>query len=148
MPKENLIYNFNGDMYWEIMFNEESGKLNIYEGKHGHYVGLVVRFEAGVTFGSGYAEYSEYKSYEEFKADYDRTVVGDSGFTQEIINLHDGIYIGEILSGRLIVNEQKLQKRKVKENIFYRPFGRMGYLCQPKMPKLDIPKGYHDFEVV
>ena len=29
MPKENLIYNFNGDMYWEIMFNEESIELNV-----------------------------------------------------------------------------------------------------------------------
>lgn len=146
MSKENLIYNYAGDKYWEPVFNVESGRLNLHEGNHGHYVGLVVRFEADTSLGNDYVDYYEYGSYEEFKVDYDRVTAGDESFSQEIINLHDGKYIGEILSGRLVVDGEKEKKRRVRPNILYKPFGRMGYLRQPKQQKKDVPKGYHDFE--
>lgn len=146
MPKENLIYNYNGDKYWEPFFNEESGRLNLYEGNHGHYVGLVVRFEADVMPQNRYSDYSEYTSYEQFFYDYRMGLETNLGFSQEIVNLHDGTYIGEIKRGRLIINEEKERRRKIRENIFYRPFGRMGYIRQPNIEKVLIPKGYRDFE--
>ena len=144
MTKENLIFNFKGDKYWEPFFNDESGKLNMYEGHHGNYVGLVMKHTIS-SFGRN--EYDEYESYQAFRTDYDLSLTVSVNFSQEIINLHDGTYIGEILNGRLIVNEDKEKRIKIKENIFYRPFGRLGYFSQPKQETLPVPQGYHDFDV-
>lgn len=83
MTKENLIFNFKGDKYWEPFFNDESGKLNMYEGHHGNYVGLVMKHTIS-SFGRN--EYDEYESYQAFRADYDLSLTVSVNFSQEIIN--------------------------------------------------------------
>jgi len=139
VSQKNLIYNCEGDKYWEPVFNLESGRLYLYEGKHGDYIGVIMKYDNINSI--------EYESYEEFKNDYDNALAGEVSFSQEIINLQDGSYIGEIKNGRLIVNEQKKQMRRVQPNVLHKPLGRIGYACQPKQPKSSVPEGYCDFEV-
>ncbi len=65
----------------------------------------------------------------------------------EIFNSRTGEYLGEIYMERLIVDKSKIGKVKIKGNFMFHPFGRMGHACIPRLPKIEIPKGYEDFTV-